>query len=1386
MAADNEQFTTQRAYTLKLKGSTESTSWKEDLWRSHKLANDGVYAFGEWFLTMAGGLDHHLADVDSTLATEENPISTRRQRRIVLALSWLTVERGAKLPPPKYQVKAKPIEVLQEILMKRGLSDDDTASWITDCVASLSSRKRDTAVWVNRSAMFDDASKQYGLSRDDAASFVFTCFNADQAKAENAYFAIPTSTGAAKSKYEKPKDMVQAARSWLSTNWGSGPKSDVRRIVSVIQEIADIDASSLEGKTGLSVLIELASLVGPKPKTAEDAISQISVAAGFKGAPNGVIHRLRNFAEIKSVPPEQLARLKEDCLKLINKWQSKAKSTDHMAAAARLYVENTTNVPYRQNSWVKNKVDTIQKQKDNTNEYSAIFDLALRRLSSYHTWVLRAESERVRFQQSAEKMTSVPLDAQAWLEGYVDKRTESSGSLERYVLRGTALGSNSQWKQLVQTWNTPRCDNSLSRQEAVRQAQSNDIEGDFGDVTLYNALSEDDAWCVWHGADGVADASILTTYIDASEARADQQRFKVPCYCHPDPFEHPVYLEYGNSRWNVQLSLNQHHKIALETWSGTNFEDLELQWMSNRFMHDFALNQPPANFNEVQVSRADRLGRAAGKAQQEDSVKIAFDKNTPVRLQAGRTKLKIVQHLLTIDKKVETVDVVQRLDWFVTVSVPLIAHGPWIEYARHHEFPPTSSKHPFSPQNKERGRLARMSFEGLPHLRILGVDLGIRYGATCSVLETLSSNDVTAACRLAGQQPPAPDTLYFRLVDPVTNRHVWYRRIGPDTKNMPDRATGEVMSTKYPAPWARFDRQFAIKLPGEYGDTRMATPQELNIVNFFRQQCGVPLLDTHRIAVSSLTLTAVVDLRRAVKRHADLARITQRFNANELVKPGGRLMPVTEPAESDDLRTKGLTDLYVLATRLSGSQGWAYILWQHLINEAGAPPLPQTSELRTEQHKKVDPRLTDVAHFLRGHPLIVNEVVRATTDAWQAEEQLLVTQLRQVRHWIFSSTSNTKHHSGGLSVDRISAMQNFYQVSKAFFTRPAPDGRAANRNLETVGNAAAAREQYGQQMLDSLEAVREARARQLSSRIAEAALGIGREPARDGIHDSKRSQSISDDPRFAPCQVIAVEYLNRYRPDDERPHRENRQLMQWSVHKVQQYLGEECELHGIFLEPVSANYTSRQDYLSGAPGCRCNDIPVQQLRLPESRWSRHLVEVKTQQKTLSPEDAFLLKVLQQSQRQLSGYIRIAERGGEIFVSSDKSSPLAHGIQADMNASANIALRAATEHDWAGRWWYILVNSATQTVIADEYQGVSVIPLNVPLGSVSTDPSTIKTKARRRRDLTSEGRVYVWRAPDTGSLIQSTWSQTGPYWNDVKKKVLDILSRQFSEDIDKAE
>ena len=69
---------TPRAYTVRLSVHQEAAP-AEALWNTHLTVNLGAQAWGEWLLTLRGGLSPELADGSA-------------ERRAILALSWFSVE----------------------------------------------------------------------------------------------------------------------------------------------------------------------------------------------------------------------------------------------------------------------------------------------------------------------------------------------------------------------------------------------------------------------------------------------------------------------------------------------------------------------------------------------------------------------------------------------------------------------------------------------------------------------------------------------------------------------------------------------------------------------------------------------------------------------------------------------------------------------------------------------------------------------------------------------------------------------------------------------------------------------------------------------------------------------------------------------------------------------------------------------------------------------------------------------------------------------------------------------------------------------------------------------------------------------------------------------
>jgi hypothetical protein len=179
--------TTQRAYTLRLSGiDKDDNQWRQHLWRTHEAVNKGAKVFGDWLLTLRGGLSHTLAEeqLNGEKPTEEEI----KNRRIILALSWLSVEDEQGAPDDKYIIASgnesrdarerKVIEAFQDILKSRKLTEEEIQSWMNTCEDALKANIREDAVWINRSKIFDEItnSTDENNARDDCRKIIWHIF----------------------------------------------------------------------------------------------------------------------------------------------------------------------------------------------------------------------------------------------------------------------------------------------------------------------------------------------------------------------------------------------------------------------------------------------------------------------------------------------------------------------------------------------------------------------------------------------------------------------------------------------------------------------------------------------------------------------------------------------------------------------------------------------------------------------------------------------------------------------------------------------------------------------------------------------------------------------------------------------------------------------------------------------------------------------------------------------------------------------------------------------------------------------------------------------------------------------------------------------------------
>ena len=127
-------------------------------------------------------------------------------------------------------------------------------------------------------------------------------------------------------------------------------------------------------------------------------------------------------------------------------------------------------------------------------------------------------------------------------------------------------------------------------------------------------------------------------------------------------------------------------------------------------------------------------------------------------------------------------------------------------------------------------------------------------------------------------------------------------------------------------------------------------------------------------------------------------------------------------------------------------------------------------------------------------------------------------------------------------------------------------------------------------------------------------------------------------------------------------------------------------------------------------------------------------------------------------------VRIAQQGGELFVSADPLSPAARGLQADLNAAANIGLKALLDPDWAGKWWYVPCCTKDGKPSPEKTKGsICIDELHKPLCDPPSE-SAKKRAGKRQGDI-----INIWRNPSP--TMDGPWLVKRAYWDEGDESVI---------------
>lgn len=1350
-----------RSYTLRIIPQGDIEEKSNQLWNVHAGICRGAAIFGNLLLDIAGALPAALANNFKNSVNADLNRRTLRGRRIALVLNWFSVENaespfsvldristagneGMLLPEAKKH--------LNLILKQKNVDLSEYEDWHNDVLESLTSRIRVDAVWVNRAKRAND--RPVAIDGGEATKIIEKLFKNKSFKID-----LPDPSNSAnqsedneeeETKTDSRADPSQASRDIFSDLFGDRDSTKKKELAQKKSNIAgdllklfDADEESdADEETLCKKILQYRKNLGHSPQTIDDERSPPEVKKDrVAGAYTSLLIQLglRKVGNKPNDPPtiaKRIKDLRDACKKLIEAKNQDRPLNPVWAKGVNLEVATAAGI------------DLNDKQLTEFLRLTLAF--AARRFAQVRSWMrlMEIDREKSRIKKMIADKSLDHLDpekkARNWLIKYEQKRTDrlhierGEGSI---VITKRMCGDQA---AIFEKFNGLESDSE--RESAINSLQE---ELKKFDADLYKSIAKD-------GLSLGVNAATLEAWVSRNTAMEDTQRLRIPRYSHPDPFSHPTFVEFGaedSSKPRIHYALHngsapnqcgstkaiqpQEVYLQLPTTEGSA-EWVSFLWKSKRFWRDVGAS----SLRESDIPRADRFGTKSSVDVSRPRAMFSGCKGWNGRLQVARDELEALKKYWNSDAKIwiDKGEAMRKLRWLLTISSELEqADGPKKQIERQ------TNKSIYKVIG-DRGWHAHAPFARVPGLRVLGVDLGHRTAAACTVWRTITLKELKKICDEAGVSSPNKAAMFHHISRKKGHGRKIFRRIGDD--ELPD-------GTVHPAPWAELERQFFIRLDGER-DPEPLTKEEIIIALNILEKTGCTSdLESKTMNGQSLTSMKHPDVcsgllwrsRAFLRRHADIARIIAAISNVS-----------ASTADQENAFLKWLT----YSSDRDGQHTAIGCAWLEFVGV----PIP-------DGLNKEDIARNVAATFWVSSQR--NNAINHFTKLWSDQERDLLGKdgvLRQLRGLVMPKQREQRKRVGGLGVTRLANIGQLRGVQKAFATRLLPDGKH-----EVIKKG------FSDRALRQLEQLRMQRVKQLSSRLIEAALGKGKETSRKKGLWHKRSWVTN----FPQCHAIVLEHLKNYRPDYTQSRRENRRLLEWSSSKVEKFIMEGCELHGVAKTTVLAAYTSQYDFRTGRAGRRGMSMLPSTIR--QAFWLQKMFGIasrkKDRNKALAVDD-YLLKIQQDSLavNKSNDLIYFPIDGGQLFLPSFSADGTLGPIDADLNASANIGLRAITDTDWRGAWWRILVESRTGFPVADKITGCkaidSTISLQTPKDPEQNTSSDVKSakhrakKTRKEKQTDDEKKTYVWRDPSC-DVIRNPWLSKESYWIEVEKGVIEALS-----------
>ena len=286
---------------------------------------------------------------------------------------------------------------------------------------------------------------------------------------------------------------------------------------------------------------------------------------------------------------------------------------------------------------------------------------------------------------------------------------------------------------------------------------------------------------------------------------------------------------------------------------------------------------------------------------------------------------------------------------------------------------------------------------------------------------------------------------------------------------------------------------------------------------------------------------------------------------------------------------------------------------------------------------------------------------------------------------------------------------------------------------------------FASHLLRHINALKDDRIKTGADLIVQAARGL--------VHDDNGNGRE----KYAPCQLVLLENLARYRFRTDRSRRENSQLMRWCHRAIHRETEMQAQAYGMQIRDTAAGFSSRYHARTGAPGLRVRRVTQADLDDPATKM-RLLDAMQSVPGTRGEPSLGDL---------------VPWPGGPEFVTVSPGGQSLVVLHADINAAQNLQRRLWTRHTDAYRMIATRFDVAGQEIWLPNPVGKRLLGALVALGAASGYARLSKAADGDGYVLTPIRKVEWTRA--IGAEIEPEAETEGRMDEDADVEMLDELA-----------